>query len=511
MADIYTYPRVSIKTTAKPHSSVAPAAEDTTVLFVPIATKKGPEGLCQSNIHSLSEFISIYGELDYEVNGQMALNVYNWLRNGGTVCVYRLNLYTKAIGGTKEDEEDGIQYFEAKYSGPFYNSLEVTIAARTSDKSSVNVTVLLDGRAVEQFYGLTEKNFFSALSGSEYITFTKTDYDFKTSLGNEKSETFKIYSDSVPVATKVSESDAIKEFWSNELTDAETPSGSAGNTYTDNFKNKVLRNPLVPNVDMIMDAGYSADIKKLMLKFLCGDSTSGTKAFRPDLIGIFDNYVLNGKLTAPTLSSSTTSIFPNATNIAVYEQYFTISDAIFTDQDIYVCPSYFLSKLIPYNDLQYGIQYATAGLRRGVLDDAIAINKNPMPSEKQAWFEDRINYVEKTAREYSFMSQRTHDGSNEEIYTALSFLNNVRVLEKMKKDIRNLGREYLFEFNDSTTLSKMSNVLNKYITNWVANRTLSSGVVTVSKNPYSDEAVDVEITIKFNGTIEVISVNITIE
>ena len=59
MADIYTYPRVSIKTTAKPHSSVAPAAEDTTVLFVPIATKKGPEGLCQRNIHSLSEFISI--------------------------------------------------------------------------------------------------------------------------------------------------------------------------------------------------------------------------------------------------------------------------------------------------------------------------------------------------------------------------------------------------------------------------------------------------------------------
>ena len=38
----------------------------------------------------------------------------------------------------------------------------------------------------------------------------------------------------------------------------------------------------------------------------------------------------------------------------------------------------------------------------------------------------------------------------------------------------------------------MSNVLNKYITSWVANRTLSSGVVTVSKNPYSDEAVDVE-------------------
>ena len=154
MADIYTYPRVSIKTTAKPHSSVAPAAEDTTVLFVPIATKKGPEGLCQRNIHSLSEFISIYGELDYEVNGQMALNVYNWLRNGGTVCVYRLKLYDKAIGGIEKaaseegKEPEKIQYFEAKYCGPFYNSLEVTVAARTKDKSSVNVTVLLNNRAV---------------------------------------------------------------------------------------------------------------------------------------------------------------------------------------------------------------------------------------------------------------------------------------------------------------------------------------------------------------------------
>jgi hypothetical protein len=47
--------------------------------------------------------------------------------------------------------------------------------------------------------------------------------------------------------------------------------------------------------------------------------------------------------------------------------------------------------------------------------------------------------------------------------------------------------------------------------NWIANRTLASGVVTVAKNPWSDEAVDVNLTIKFNGTIEVISVDITIE
>lgn len=491
MADIYTYPRVSIKTTAMQHTSVAPTAEDTTVLFVPIATKRGPEGLCQRNIHSLSEFISIYGELDYEVNGQMALNVYNWLRNGGTVCVYRL--VTESVAKCNE--------FEAKYSGIEYNNLSVTISPRTKTADSVNVTVILDGRAVEQFYGLTKKNFEAALSSSDYIKFKKKfDTAFPTS-----SETYSITEkagllNSNDNNKKIGEieKEKIKDFWQNEL--------------TEDTNEKFLRNPLYPNIDMIMDAGYSDDIKKLMLAFLSKFDIEGesnlTSSLRKDLIGIFDSYALTGKLETPTPTSIT---FPDATNIAVYEQYFTISDAIFTDQDIYVCPSYFLSKLIPYNDLQYGIQYAPAGLRRGVLDDAISINKNPMPSEKQDWFEKRINYVEKTAREYSFMSQRTHDGSTADNYTALSFLNNVRVLEKMKKDITELGRRYLYEFNDSTTLSKMSNVLNKYIANWVANRTLSSGTVTVSKNPYTNEAVDVEVTIKFNGTIEVISVNITIE
>jgi hypothetical protein len=57
----------------------------------------------------------------------------------------------------------------------------------------------------------------------------------------------------------------------------------------------------------------------------------------------------------------------------------------------------------------------------------------------------------------------------------------------------------------------MSNVLNRYLNNWISNRTLSYAEAMVNKNPYSDEAVDVTLVIKFTGTIEVISVDITIE
>ena len=73
------------------------------------------------------------------------------------------------------------------------------------------------------------------------------------------------------------------------------------------------------------------------------------------------------------------------------------------------------------------------------------------------------------------------------------------------------AHKYLFEFNDSASLTQMSTVLNKYITEWISNKTLSKGVITVSKDPYSDERVNVNMTVQFQGTIGIISVDITIE
>ena len=60
--------------------------------------------------------------------------------------------------------------------------------------------------------------------------------------------------------------------------------------------------------------------------------------------------------------------------------------------------------------------------------------------------------MKKDSRGYKFMSQLTGEPEN----TALRFINNVRVANKMVRDLENLGREYLFEFNDATTLSNMS-------------------------------------------------------
>jgi hypothetical protein len=192
------------------------------------------------------------------------------------------------------------------------------------------------------------------------------------------------------------------------------------------------------------------------------------------------------------------------TNVSVYTQRMIVSNT-YTDNDIYVGPTYFLSNLVSENYFKYGIQYPVAGLTRGILTGVKWISENPNPATKNNLYENKINYVEKDSRGYKFMCQLTRGESN----TALSYVNNSRTTNKIARDIEMIGRKYLFEFNDSTTIGNMNNEMNKYLNEWVQKRTLSYynlDIVTVDHN-----MVEVNLNIKFTGTIEIIAVSITIE
>ena len=95
MAKNYSYPRVTMSTFAKKHSHNVINVPDTTVMFAPLVTEKGPDDRIVK-IHTLAEFIETFGSFNeefYNLNGQMALNIYNWLSNGGTLMVKRLTEY----------------------------------------------------------------------------------------------------------------------------------------------------------------------------------------------------------------------------------------------------------------------------------------------------------------------------------------------------------------------------------------------------------------------------------
>lgn len=545
MVKNYLYPRVEISTTALKHSNTVPEGEDTTRLFVPLLTKKGPDGEV-TKVRSLSEFISIFGELDYATNGQMALNLYNWLNNGGMAYIYRMNHMIKNDSETKasatvvfdkveapavSDGSENVEIDEivepdveavvakAKYYGEYYNNLKLQFVIRSKDSFALTVYEQFGSKLlkVEQFPKVKLATMKSTLNASEYIT--DVDFSEYTTVYDANKKEFIATTGTTFMVQMAGANDVYDTDLSNVNLE-EFSDGSNNKSLLQYFWEavapNVLMNKIAYPIDMIMDAGYPKEVKKAMFDFI-NNSDLDTRANigRDDIIGIFDVYTLNQTDSAFSCPSDVEyDIYDSykSTNVAFYNQYFKAEDINFHDgAEIFVTPSYFLSSLIPHNDQVYGIQFATAGLRRAVLEEALYVNKNPLPDEKDEWFRARVNYVEKTPREYAFMSQRTHDGSDDDDFTALSFLNNIRCLEKMKKDIEAIGRNYLFEFNDSVTLSQMSTRLNTYITNWITNRTLASGTVEVNKNPYSDEAVDIILTIRFNGTIEVISVDITIE
>ena len=260
---------------------------------------------------------------------------------------------------------------------------------------------------------------------------------------------------------------------------------------------KILSNKLELPVDVFLDPGYSLASKNLIKTF--------AEVVRPDVFFYFSIVDFssndNGTLSSLGFDGNAEEI-----NQAIYDQKFAVEDII-SDTNLWVSPTYFLSSLLPYNDRVYGIQWPTAGLTRGVLSGVKGINLNPTSAQKIASILAKENYVEKDSRGYTFMSQLSGEPED----TAHQYINNIRVVNRMVRDLENLGREYLFEFNDATTLVNMRNALTSYTDNWIQNRTLEYALVQVAKNDYSDEQVDVNLVIKFTGIIDVISIDIVIE
>lgn len=379
---------------------------------------------------------------------------------------------------------------KAKYSGAYYNDMTVRVQKQTD--SLFKVIVYVGGVQVESFSRRKWDEIKTLDKYSDYIGYIK--------LGDDLKEYFLGNGDDKIPADK------------NSYVDFEL-SGGIDTEYDEALIataiESALSDKLSVKCDLILDAGYKASTKQAIAEKIA--SLDDTKRVRDDLIFIADMYELDYKNNViPTPSTGLTEHDGTyeARCLAVYDQYGTTED-IYSENsgvEVYVTPTYFLAGLIPYNDAHYGIGYPTAGKRRGVIEDALSINHNPTTAEKNEYYEQRINYIEKDSRSIQFMSQSTWTEEN----TALQYLNNSRVVNKIVTDIETLGRDYLFEYNDTTTLNNLKNAITKYMNNWVLSRTLSKCIVSVEPGE-DDKTVAVRLDIAFTGIIEVISIEINIE
>lgn len=420
-------------------------------------------------------------------------------------------------------------YASAKYSGSYYNGLEVDILTNGPELQSdgsyemkLSSIVIYDseGNALESFSGVDYDAISSSIKDSLYL-------GKLTLLDSSGKEVTSISSDNASDFDGVTEYDITL---GSGVSGTDVTSKSVDDLLGSGVLDKILDDPLSTPFDVMIDCGYSEDTKLELIKLFCGQSDDLEHVYRNDAFLAITPFVIKGNGKSDSATDETNGITeiedPGDTlrpstidgvtcdyfNMAIFGQYEKIEDEYSAAEgsDVFVPTTYYLAKLWPYNDLVYGPQYPSAGLTRGVItyED---INSLPAAADKENYYDNCINYVEKDSRGSYIMCNLTGETEN----NALVNINNVRALLKMKKDLVLLGRQYLFEFNDTTTKQNLSNVLNSYLATWIQNRTLSDGNVTIYDSndisTLSSKQIEILLDVTFTDTIEVITVKIVVE
>lgn len=411
---------------------------------------------------------------------------------------------------------------DAKYYGTYYNDISVEFS---SDGVEQNSKTLVYSMYFDVVVYLTQKGVKKAVEKYTNVEFSRL---YTISENSDYIENIVL---SVNGA-EVTDIDSTNSAYLSDFKDVElTKSDSALDGTLDiesilvSSLTDILKKPLETPFDVMIDCGYSKQVKLDLIKLFCNTSTDINDVVRNDAFLYLTPYrIANAGRTKPTAfeaklaelrpaNSRIDGVECDLSNMMVIDQYEKIQD-IYSEEsgkEVFIPSDSFFADLVPANDANNGVQWPTAGLTRGVVKGALWINTLPTAAEKQEHYDDNFNYIEKDDRGVFIMTQLT--GTVDD--TSLKFVNNERSLLKIKRQLTLIGRQYLHEFNDRLTKTNLLNALNTYLSDWIQNRTLSYGAVTLTDSSedetLTDEEIEIGLYVKFTGTIEVISVNITVE
>lgn len=251
------------------------------------------------------------------------------------------------------------------------------------------------------------------------------------------------------------------------------------------------------DLDVLLDANYSASVKKAIADF--------SSKQRDDTLAILDlNFQVN---ETQTLNYRKETVNQAHRNVAIFAHDMYVFDK-HNGEDIKVTTPYLLASKIPYNDLQHGVQYPFVGPRRGVIDGFTNLNFYPNPFWRENFYKARINYIERDPRRVNLATQSTSQAET----SALSNINNMRVLMKIKREVSRMMADYRMEYNDEATYESANYSLNGYLQTWVANRacTSISGSMYASDYDKQQKIARVDIQLTFTGIIERIAINLIV-
>lgn len=249
--------------------------------------------------------------------------------------------------------------------------------------------------------------------------------------------------------------------------------------------------------DVLLDANYPLAVKNAIAAL--------AQTVRGDCVAMLDvGFQANA---AQTLTYRQESLTVGNRLVSIWAHDMQTYD-IYNGENIKVTTPYLLATRVPENDRYFGIQWPFVGPRRGVVSGVENINFLPNPVWKEMLYKAQINYIERDPRKTNFATQLTSQPQN----SALSNVNNVRVILRIQREVKKMMADYRMEFNDANTLDAMNYDLNGYLQQWIANRACTSikGTVYASEYDRQQKLARVKIELVFNGIIERVAIDIIV-
>ena len=203
----------------------------------------------------------------------------------------------------------------------------------------------------------------------------------------------------------------------------------------------------------------------------------------------------------------------NSSYGALYWSWLRIFDQ-FSNEERWVPPSGHVAGIFSRTAANTEVWFAPAGLSRGIINTALAVEYNPTQSERDLLYGsgNSVNPIVNFAQEgIVVFGQRTLQRAP----TALDRVNVRMLLIYIKKQLTNILRNYIFEPNDSTLWSQVLNVIEPFLADIASRRGLSGYKVVVDGSNNTPERIDrnelwVSVFLQPTRTVEFVVLNLAI-
>ncbi len=255
--------------------------------------------------------------------------------------------------------------------------------------------------------------------------------------------------------------------------------------------------------DVVFDAGYPGDVK---------DAISTLVNTRRDCMAFMDN---GDSKSAKLALRARDPLFANeglirntsgynSRYVALYEPYTKIYDS-WTGKDLWVPPTYHVSRIIGYSDRNNEIWYPLAGFNRATINVIKSMRYNPSLSDRDQFIRQQLNPIVRFADGYALFSQRTTQRQP----SALQDINVVRLVLYIERALKRFCRGFIFELNLPETWAKISQEVDAFLRDVQDRRGLYGYTVTVGANDYDIRMRRVNVDVILRPVRAIEQINLT--